>query len=51
MGGGASAARGENKDGVAPLGWKVTHTTERTLMCRFCGGDSCKREDWTKQDV
>lgn len=29
--------------------WKLASNHHRTLICRFCGGKSCKREDWTKQ--
>ena len=30
--------------------WSVTCDVHRSLICRFCGGKSCKREDWTKQE-
>src|SRR5947209_1360505 len=26
--------------------WLVESNEHRTLICRFCGGASCKREDW-----
>lgn len=29
--------------------WKIDANEHRSLICRFCGGKSCKREDWTKQ--
>jgi hypothetical protein len=29
--------------------WQVTCNVHRGIICRFCGGKSCKREDFTKQ--
>ncbi len=33
----------------SPKRWDVTCDIHRSLICRFCGGKSCKREDWRKQ--
>jgi len=30
-------------------GWKVYIDEPNSFICRFCGGKSCKREDWTRQ--
>ena len=29
--------------------WQLDSNEHRSLICRFCGGPTCKREDWTKQ--
>ena len=29
--------------------WTLTTDEHRTAICRFCGGKSCRREDYTKQ--
>jgi hypothetical protein len=33
----------------SPKRWDVTCDIHRSIICRFCGGKSCKREDWRKQ--
>ena len=29
--------------------WQLDSNEHRSLICRFCGGPSCKHEDWTRQ--
>jgi len=60
---GGNGARDKLEDHISPLSpllsaasspgggrkWDVTCDVHRSLICRFCGGKSCKREDWRKQ--
>eukprot|EP00954_Amorphochlora_amoebiformis_P008726 679501-Amorphochlora_amoeboformis.AAC.1 len=43
-------SRGDVSRAHGNLGWKVHIDRPNDLICRFCGGKSCKREDWTRQD-
>jgi hypothetical protein len=43
------AAGGVSGSGPPPKRWDVTCNVHRSLICRFCGGKSCKREDWKTQ--